>query len=74
MYMTFRNCTSLDYVDFSQATSVPAIYTADDHEPFTGASDDFVVYVPDNLLTQWRAADKWNEIASHIQPASQMPT
>lgn len=65
----FLNCSALETVDFSEATTVIPFGT----NMFNGASNAYKVYVPDALLTQWKAATGWSDISSHIYPASEMP-
>ena len=50
----------------SEATAIPAIST----DTFTSANSTFQVIVPDNLLTDWKAATNWSSIASQIVGAS----
>lgn len=65
---TFKNCSSLELIDFSEATAIPAF---SDNQTFTGASSTFKIVVPDALYDQWIVATNWSVYASHIVKASE---
>lgn len=64
----FMNCSSLELIDFSEATAIPAF---EDNSTFSGASSTFKIVVPDALYDQWIVATNWSAYASHIVKKSE---
>lgn len=63
---TFYGCTSLEVIDFSEATAVPRI----SHTTFGDTNPTFKIVVPDALYDEWVAAKHWSDRASQIVKAS----
>ena len=65
---TFYNCTNLELVDFSKATSVPALSNTN---AFTNTNNYYRIVVPNALYNQWIAATNWSNasIVTHIEKA-----
>ena len=59
----FNGCTSLELVDFSEATAVPTLTNVN---AFANTNETFKIVVPDALYSTWVAANKWSTFASHI--------
>ena len=59
----FYGMKNLELIDFSLATSVPTlggVYT------FQGLKSGFQIVVPSALYEEWKAAENWSNVASHI--------
>ena len=63
----FRNCANLRLITFQSAT--PATLGAD---VFADMPDDYVIYVPDSVVTDYKTA--WPQYADHIQSAVEKHT
>ena len=59
---TFKDCTALELVDFSEATAVPSI-TAN---TFSDTNSTFKIVVPDALYNNWIAATNWSALSAQI--------
>lgn len=57
MNYMFAYCTSLELIDFSDATAVPALSNTN---AFTNVPSTCKIVVPDSLYTSWRAATNWS--------------
>lgn len=66
----FYNCTSLTGITI-KATTPPTLSTA--VSPFY-KTNNCPIYVPDESVDAYKAADKWKMIASRIKPMSQKPS
>ena len=64
---SFSGCTSLEVVDFSQATAVPTMHNTN---TFQNTNNTFKVVVPDSLYSTWIASTNWSNISSQIIRAS----
>lgn len=60
--------SSLEVVDWSQATQVPAIQQSATQ---MFSSTDYKIVVPDNLYDSWTTANYWSAVSSHIVKASE---
>ena len=70
----FQSCSHLEAVVFTGAT---AVVTLSNTNAFTGtpiASGTGYIYVPDALVSSWKAASNWSTYASKIKPLSELPT
>ena len=65
---TFKGCTHLELVDFSQATAVPALSNIN---AFSNTNNYYRIVVPNALYDQWIAATNWSDpsIVTHIEKA-----
>ena len=65
---TFKGCTALEVVDFSQATAVPALANIN---AFANTNNTYKIVVPDALYNDWIAASNWSDssIVGHIVKA-----
>ena len=70
MNNTFSGCTHLELVDFSQATTVPALHNKN---AFNARNETYKIVVPDALYTTWTTATNWSNasIVGHIVKASE---
>lgn len=61
----FRNCTSLQYIDFTRCVSVPSLSSTDN---FSGVPAEMEIRVPQSLYDSWTAATNWSAatIQEHI--------
>ena len=68
----FNGCTSLELVDFSQATAVPALANIN---AFGNTNSTYKIVVPDALYETWIAATNWSNtsIKPHIVKVSDFP-
>jgi len=66
LFSMCEGCTSLEVVDFSEATAVPRI----SHTTFGNTNPTFKIVVPDALYDEWIAAKHWSDRASQIVKAS----
>lgn len=64
----FNGCTSLELVDFSEATAVPALPGT---TPFANTNETFKIVVPDALYSSWITTSGWSTYASHIVKVSE---
>jgi hypothetical protein len=64
---TFQSCSSLKYVLFGGATSVPTLSSTNAFQGTPIASGTGYIYVPDSLLTTWKAASNWSTYANQIK-------
>lgn len=64
---TFQSCSSLKYVLFAGATSVPTLSGTNAFQGTPIASGTGYIYVPDDLLTTWKAASNWSTYANQIK-------
>lgn len=70
----FKGCTSLEYVDFRNATSVPSDPSSNAKQVlFQNTNDTFKVIVPDALYDSWIANYYWSSMATQIVKASEYP-
>ena len=60
--MAFYGCTSLEIVDFSEATAIPTINSL----TFSGTNNTFKIVVPDALYSTWITSGYWSNVQSHI--------
>jgi hypothetical protein len=63
MNMAFDRCSSIEYYDFSNSTTVPLLNFVN---AFYGISSGYKIIVPDALFDEWVAATNWSEYASKI--------
>lgn len=69
----FENCTSLTSIIFGAET----VATLDNSNAFTNtpiASGTGYIYVPDELVNDYKAAQNWSTYANQIKPISELPT
>lgn len=68
MGSAFYGCTHLELVDFSQATSVPALSST---STFDYTNNYYRIVVPNALYNQWITATNWSNpsIVTHIEKA-----
>lgn len=68
LYDAFNGCTSLEVVDFSEATAVPSLCAA---TTFDNTNNTYKILVPNALYSQWIAAPVWSSasIRPHIEKA-----
>jgi len=59
----FVNCSSLEYLDFTNAASVPVISGSNALRNFPSTVE---IKVPQSLYDSWTATTKWNTVASQI--------
>ncbi len=59
----FRNCYSMEEIDFSLCTVVPTMTYED---TFLNLPKTTIIKVPSSLLSSWKSAKYWNTIASQI--------
>lgn len=59
----FYMMRNLELIDFSLATSVPTLGGA---YTFQGLKSGFQIVVPSALYEEWKAAENWSNVASHI--------
>jgi hypothetical protein len=61
----FRGCTSLQYADFSEYTSVPTLNNANG---FANVPITCKIIVPMSLYERWKSATNWSNFADMIVP------
>lgn len=61
----FKDCKSLEYIRFSDYTSVVGLASVNALE---GISSSCKIYVPSNLVAQWKEATNWVSYANMIVP------
>ena len=59
----FYDMKNLELIDFSLATSIPTLEGA---YTFQGLKSGFQIVVPSALYEEWKAANNWSNVASHI--------
>lgn len=59
---TFANCTSVATYDFSNATSVPSLYSV----ASLGHASGCVIKVPSALLSQWQTTAVWQDLTDVV--------
>ena len=64
---TLRNCSKIEILDFSRATSIPTLSS----NGFYGSNSTFKIVVPDNLYDSWIAETNWSAKASQIVKVSE---
>lgn len=66
----FNGCTSLELVDFSQATAVPTLANIN---AFANTNGTYKIVVPDALYNTWIGTARWSDssIKPHIVKASE---
>lgn len=61
---TFNGCTSLQTIDFGTTrTTVPTLYNTNN---FSGLPSGWEIWVPEDLVEDWKAANNWSTFADHI--------
>jgi hypothetical protein len=60
---TFRDCTSLEVVDFSNCSKVIGLYNV---SAFQNVPNTCKIVVPDALYDDWIVASNWSTFASQI--------
>lgn len=67
---TFRGCTSLEIVNFSEATAVPTTPYNVATSMFYQTNNTFKIIVPDALYESWIADDFWSPLSAQITKVS----
>ena len=62
----FQNCKNLDWIEFKSTT--PPIFASSNM--FSGASSDWVIYVPDSAVDTYKAVEQLVPYADRILPVS----
>ena len=62
----FENCSSLDWIEFK--SSIPPTFASSNM--FSGASSDWVIYVPDSAVNTYKAVSQLAPYADRILPVS----
>ena len=64
MWYTFKGCTSLQVVDFSEAIAIPQT----NPNAFENTNQNFKIIVPDPLYSSWKSTSGWSTYSSQIYP------
>lgn len=74
-YGTFYNCSSLTTVILSLTTNVCTLSNTDafKNTPIANSTTEGFIYVPDELVEDYKVATNWSTYASKIKPISELP-
>ena len=68
----FNGCSSLTALILGNTNGVVEVGSG--NPPLSGANNNCIIYVPDALVNDYKAADKWSTYASRIKGISELPT